>query len=162
GLPPQTTQEASGGTAIARCTGCQGVRAMPACARHRWCRLPRSQRRNRLGIGGPRTVREGQAQGRLQGNLRPRSRPWRGGGWPPALVSPCAQGTFPPVPPTLRGRLRLSKCGRGERVRRRTREIHLHFHGGPTVLGKRLARGHPILARAKLHEARGREEHPSR
>lgn len=47
-------------------------------------------------------------------------------------------------------------------MRRRPREIHLHFHRCPTVLGQRLARRHPILARAKLHEASGREEHSSR
>src|SRR5262249_39420406 len=83
------------------------------------------------------------------------------GDWISALASPCAQNAFPPVPPALRSLLRLCKRGRRERVGRRPREIHLHLYRGHTVLGKRLARRHPILPRAKLHEARRREEHPS-
>src|SRR5215813_9522018 len=48
----------STGTATARCTGCQAVRAMPACVRRLWSRLPQKRRRNRQDTGRRRTVRD--------------------------------------------------------------------------------------------------------
>src|SRR5262249_40040571 len=46
----------SGGTALAKCIGYPAEGHTPACIRRWGCRLPRKQRRNRPGIGGPRTV----------------------------------------------------------------------------------------------------------